>query len=73
MVWRMALEAKLKVFLDRAPVIRITQGVAHVLDDGSGVAIDRAMSLESLRVYVERGRRALARYENGELDVTEQL
>lgn len=66
------MDAKLKVFLDVAPVIQIREGVAHVLDSGTTVAIDRAMSLESLRVYVERGQRALARYAKGEQEVTEK-
>lgn len=49
-----------------APTIEISHNVVYVRDRSGNMRIERAMSLKSFEKYVERGRRALERYEKGE-------
>jgi hypothetical protein len=65
------LQTDVVVHLDGPPAIQIRKGVARVIDKTGGIRIERAMALEDLQAYVERGRRALERYSNGESDVIE--
>lgn len=67
----MVAQTKVRVFLERAPDLRIRHGVAHWLDTGSGFECEHAMSIETLQASVERGKRALDRYANGERDIYE--
>lgn len=61
-----------KIALDDAPTIHIDENnEVHVVDgqaifanDNRTITVDRVMSIHHLRVYVERGRRALDEWES---------
>jgi NaMN:DMB phosphoribosyltransferase len=64
-VRRDALQTDVVVHLDGPPAVQIRKGVARVVDHTGGIRIERAMAVEDLAKYVERGRRALRQHADG--------
>lgn len=58
-----------KIFLERAPSMRIKNGVVHVVDTCG--ELDHRLSIEVFSECLARGHRVLDRYAAGERDVVE--